>query len=105
MCVNTWANAGVEDNSVCANVCVFQTVNAPQKNKMSFHQAPFTQLHLSSYIHVFFFFSSPKSMGIMANVLQLMSDISHGENWVERVLGLSLQWACLRIKGGGGGQG
>lgn len=32
-------------------------------------------------------------------VLRLMSDISHGENWIKRDLGPSLQWACLRLKG------
>lgn len=28
-----------------------------------------------------------------------------GKNWVERVPGLSSQWACLRIRGGEGGGG
>lgn len=43
MRVNTWGSAGVRRSviSKCVqNVCVFQTVNAPQKNKTSFHQAP-----------------------------------------------------------------
>lgn len=34
-----------------------------------------------------------------------MSDISHGENWAERVLGLSFQRACLRLEGAGRGKG
>lgn len=34
-----------------------------------------------------------------------MSDISHGENWAERVRGLSFQWACLRLEGVGQGKG
>lgn len=58
----------------------------------------FIRLLHKSIIHTLVFFP-PKSTGYMANVLRLMSDISHGENWVERVLGLSLQWACLRKSG------
>lgn len=44
-----------------------------------------------SIIHTRFYFHLLLNLQVfMANVLQLMSDISHGENWVERVLGLSL---------------
>lgn len=39
---------------------VFQTVNAPQMNKMSFHQAP-----IISFVHTIYF---PKYTGYMANV-------------------------------------
>lgn len=60
-CFNTWASAGVKRSVMCANVCVSQAVNAPQKNKVSFHQAPIIQLHHSSYIQGFYF--PPKSIG------------------------------------------
>lgn len=40
------------------------------------------------------------------HVLLLMSDISHGENWVERVRGLSFAMGLPEtIRGGGGGTG
>lgn len=72
-CVSiTWGSAGVR-RSVIASVCKMYvcSVNAPQKNKTSFHQAPIIELHHSSYIQCCFFvvfcFSS-KSTGYMANM-------------------------------------
>lgn len=95
-CFNTWASAGVKRSVMCANVCVFQTVNAPQKNKVSFHQTPILHIIHQTY-KVFIFLLNLWLNG--KHVLRLMSDISHGENWIKRDLGPSLQWACLRLKG------
>lgn len=39
VCVSIPGVVQVSEEALCANVCVFQTVYAPQKNKMSFHQA------------------------------------------------------------------
>lgn len=50
LCVNTWGSVGIKRK--CHNVCkcVFQTLNSPQKNKMSLCQAP---IHNSIIHHTY----------------------------------------------------
>lgn len=90
----TWTGAGGGTSVLCANACVSDSEHTTQKEKSSkkeagkttFHQVPQLLLSMHPSIHPFIHpsaFPLHLSLGSVTNMLLLMSDISHGENWLE----------------------